>query len=187
MITERDERAIAFIKLFRIVTTNMINEEIYKSDRVCRRRLAELTKQGVLQRQKNLYTKEHIYSARKINTKQLKHHLLRATFYLQLKKMATIDRILVEPELGTIQPDALIVCKYQGKSYFFTLEVETSNNTIDITKYNRFGAGEYQQYFKVMPFVVYITDKHIDQAKVSFKYVRINLTLDNLIDLFGPT
>lgn len=176
MITPRDEIALDFIEKFGVATTNQIDKIAYNNTRVCQKRLTSLVKLGVLLRCKNLYTKEYLYSTKKINLKQLKHKLLRNEFYLKLLQIANVKMASVEESIGAIKPDAIFICSSlkTGKGYFLALEVESSNNTINVSKYEQYRA---ENPSKPMPLVIYITNKRIPET--NFKYVKLDLEMNN--------
>lgn len=177
MITARDEKAIEFIDVFGIATTKQINEVAYGNMRVCQRRLTVLNKMGVLYRENNLYTKEYLYSMKKPNLKQLKHKLIRNDFYIKLRTFSDVLLHQVEQPLGCIRPDGTFIISLDktGKQLFLALEVESSNNTINVTKYEKLALSGQ----KPMPLVVYVTAKNIPVSK-HFKWVKVSPSLSNL-------
>ena len=186
MVTGRDQQAIDYIENLQVLTTKTINELVYNNMRVCQRRLACLTDEKVLIREKNLYSKENIYSTKPINPKQLRHKLARVDFYMALSKIANVKQFLVEPDLESIRPDALTLCQSNknGKGTFFSLEVETSNNRVNMVKYEAFLEKHYDKYFKIGKDrfkVVVVTSKLI--PKTSFQVVKIKPDLSNISDV----
>lgn len=188
MITDRDQMALDFINNLKVVTTKQINDVIYNNMRVCQRRLSTLTRSGVIYRSKNLYSKEYVYSSKPINPKQLRHKLARTEFYLELTKLANVKQFVVEPDMDNIRPDALVLChgnKAQNGT-FFALEIETSNNRVNMHKYEVFLENYYDKYFlgtKDKFFVACVTSKVI--PKTSFKVIPIRPDLSNLSDVIA--
>ena len=179
MITERDQVALDFIELFGVATTHQINRVAYNNIRVCQRRLVAMLKDGVVVRESNLYSKEYLYSTKKPNLKQLRHKLLRNEFYIKIREIADVLSCWVEQPLGAARPDAtmIITSKTDKKHYLIAVEIESSNNTINISKYEKMAQSD--DVTIPMPLVVYVTDKNIPQTKY-FKWVKVSPKLDDL-------
>lgn len=188
MVTERDDIALKLINDFGVATTSQLDRLAYNNTRVCQRRLASMTQSGIIFRSPNLYSKEYLYSSSKtVNPKQLKHKLIRTEFYLKLLEIANITNLLVEPQIGNLRPDALIVCKHKktGKGLFFALEVEISNNRINSLKYETFLDRHYDSVFKQGKeffTVVYITHKTL--PKVDYRTIKLSSDLDDIERIF---
>lgn len=188
MVTERDEIALSFIEEFQVATTSQINEVAYDNMRVCQRRMAALVNDGILVRGQSVYTKEYIYSCKPINTRQLRHKLLRVKFYLELRKVADISSFFVEKQLENLRPDGLVIAKHKvtGKDAIFALEVETSNNKVNIKKYDEFVEEHFDKFFDVPPsqfFVAVLTTKPIAKSDV-VKVVRFDKQFTDIEKLF---
>lgn len=180
MITKRDEKALEFIEMFGIATTKQINEVAYGNIRVCQRRLTTLYDMGVLYRTNNLYTKEYLYSMKKPNLKQLKHKLLRNEFYIKLRTFSDVLLCQIEQPLGCIRPDGTFIVSLNknNKQFLLALEVESSNNTINVSKYEKLALSGQ----KPMPLVVYITKKNVPLSR-HFKWVKVSPSLDDLEEI----
>ncbi|OON99123.1 MAG: hypothetical protein ATN35_02110 [Epulopiscium sp. Nele67-Bin004] len=173
MITERDQKAISFVDLMKVATTNQIDRAIYQNRRVAQRRLAEMCNLKVLSRTKNLYSNEYLYAlGGKVNTNQLKHKLVRTDVYLELLDLGTIKMVLVEELYGQVRPDMLVLFEPYGstETFFLAVEIEVSNNTIK-SKYNKLKSSGAR-----MPIVLYITEKKVKGANYDYLIVKPDLS-----------
>lgn len=188
MVTERDEVALSFIEEFQVATTSQINQVAYNNMRVCQRRMAALVNDGILVREQSVYTKEYIYSLKPINTRQLRHKLLRVRFYLELCKVADVESFIVEKQLENLRPDGLVFAKHKqtGKDAVFALEVETSNNKVNIKKYDEFIGEHFDKFFDIPPskfFVAIMTTKPIAKSD-KVRVIKFDNKFTNIERLF---
>lgn len=187
MITSRDKVALNFIANFKMVTPKQVDKVAYNNLKVCYNRLNRLHEDKWLYKAENTVNKGFVYSSERIRTlKQFMHCHIRTEFYLSLKEISEVYHIDVEQRFGSIKPDLLISCMYNGSPYHFFVEVETNANhsSVNYDKYNNFFMHEWRTYFNAKPTVIYVTDKSIDSSKISFDYRHIKADLSNLIDVF---
>lgn len=187
MITERDRIALDFISNFKMVTPKQVNEEVYNNLKVCYNRLNRLHDDKWLYKVENTVNKGFIYSTERIRTlKQFMHCHIRTEFYLSLKEISEVYNINIERTFGSIRPDLLISCMYDGSPYHFFVEVETNANhsSINYKKYQEFFYREWRDYFNTKPTVVYVTDKRVNADKINFEYRHIKTDLSNLMEVF---
>lgn len=188
MITSRDKVALDFITNFKMVTPKQVDKEVYNNLKVCYNRLNRLHDDKWLYKAENTVNKGFIYSCERIRTlKQFAHCSIRTEFYLALKEVSEVYHVDVEQRFGSIKPDLLISCMYNGSPYHFFVEVETNANhsSVNYDKYNKFFLAEYREHFNVKPVVIYITDKRIDSNKIYFDYRHIKTDLSDFINVFN--
>ncbi len=183
MITKRDEAVLTFLQMMRVATTQQINNEVYNNLRVCQRRLTELAKLGEISRVKNKFDKQYVYSLSKtINISQLKHKLLRVDTYLALKQIADIKLAIVEEKYYTAIPDLFVMCSKkdgQGKMILLAIEIETSNNSVNTSKYNSMKALDVP-----MPLVIYISTTNKNLEKANYDYIVVSPDLSDIHKIF---
>lgn len=181
MILEKDRVMLSFLNKFKIATTKQLDTIAYNSPKTCYRRLNKLAQDNIIKKHKNVIGMGNLYTTTRIRTlSQVQHSLTRNDFYIKLSQQATVLDCYVERVYGKVRPDAVIVCVYNGKQYFFLLEVETNGNGhgINIEKYNDFFLSDWRDYFKVKPTIIYVTDKPINK-QCSFEYKILNTNLDD--------
>ena len=187
MITVRDKLALDFIANFKMVTPKQVDKEVYNNLKVCYNRLNRLHDDKWLYKAENTVSKGFIYSCERIRTlKQFMHCYIRTEFYFALKEVSEVYHVDVEQRFGSIKPDLLISCMYNGSPHHFSVEVETNANhsMINYKKYQEFFYREWKNHFNTKPTVVYVTDKSIDSSKIDFEYRHIKTDLSNLMDVF---
>lgn len=188
MVLERDQKMLDWLKMFKLATTQQINDVSYQNMKVCYRRLDRLYKDGLLKREKNALGLGYVYSTERIRSlKQARHCFIRNDFYFKLREHATITDCYTERLYGKVKPDMTVVCKRNGKTYFFLVEVETNSNRhkVNIDKYHEFFLSEWRNHFKVKPTIIYVADKDI-KSEVRFKHQKIDTKLNNFNSIFTP-
>lgn len=177
MITKRDIRAIEFIEKFKVATTDTIAELFYPNTKIAQRRLKIITDNKLLKREREHFTAQYYYYIRKSN--QLKHSLLLTDFYRELNKIATIEHFDSEFIVGDLRSDGLVVYKINGTAYVAFVEVQISNTSIDIAKYEKLHkSAKYKNFFPVFPLIIAITNKNIPDTNL--KVIQINEDIENI-------
>lgn len=185
MITNRDEDMLNWLSEFKLATTNQINSIFYNNISICNKRLLKLCKDKVVNRIKDPYSKQYIYyTKRPKSLLQLKHYYIRNDFYIKLIQLGcSINNCLVEKKFGSIIPDLYISFMYQNKQYTFFVEIERSEQKINVKKYNRFYVCEYEEFLTQEIPVIYITHKKIPLCNYCTVVVQENLC--NIEDIFN--
>ena len=188
MVTDRDRIALDFISQFNMVTASQVDKVAYNNIKITYNRLNRLHEDKLIYKTRNTINKGFIYSTDRVRTlKQFMHCFIRTEFYLHLKEVAEVYAVVVDKNYGSIRPDLLISCMYNGSPYHFSVEVETNANhsSVNYDKYNKFFLAEYREHFNVKPSVIYITDKRIDSNKIYFEYRHIKTDLSNFEEVFN--
>lgn len=181
MITERDEKMLEWLLQFKLATTKQINALHYKNITICNKRLLSLTKDKIVRRVRDPYSNQYLYSIKPIKTlSQLKHYYIRNDFYIKLFDIGCQDIFCrsVEKAMGSIIPDMCVSFNYRNKSYIYFVEVERSDNKINVEKYNRFFVQEYEEFITDPVPVIYVTHKKIPRC--NFKTISVNLKLTDI-------
>lgn len=180
MVTNRDQKALDFIKLFKLVTIKQVSHAVYGDTTTANNRLLRLHKDGLLYRRKNAYDGGYCYAVNPIKSlRQYRHYINRTDFYLALiDHGAEIIDIVIDEQKGSIRPDAVIVYRSRGVVRMIALEVETRGDRANVGKYNAYMSNEWQEYFSVRPLIVYMSDRKIEDLK--YENVTIEEDLSNI-------
>lgn len=186
MLTNNDRKALSFLTEFRVATTDQINQVAYNNYWTCIKALKKLTNDKFIKQHKNTIGRGNVYSINRVkDMSQLQHDIFRNEFYLKLISMSDIKQCYVEKVYNSIRPDALFLCDYNNNSYFFLLEVETSNNRhkCNVDKYNEFFLSQWRDHFTIKPIIIYMTDKNVSET-AKFEYRKVSTDLSNFMDIF---
>ena len=186
MITQRDEVMLLWLENFKVATTNQINQLFYKNRTVCNKRLLKLFEDKIIKRTKDPYSNQYIYHIKPLKTlTQLKHYYIRNEFYIKLVDMGCeIEKYVVEKTMGSIIPDLCISFIYNDVKYMYFVEVERSEQKINVSKYNQFFIEDYEEFMTTKIPVVYITHKNIPRC--NYTTIKVSLDLSDISNIF-PT
>lgn len=186
MILERDEIMLEWLSQFKMATPMQINQLFYNNTDTCYRRLRKLNNDGVIKRFNNPIDKGLIYCIQTNRSiKQIQHCITRNEFYIKLLSTCEVIDCIIGRCYDKVIPDGVFVCKKDGKTVRFLLEVETHRNAhaINIDKYNNFFLQDYANHFKTKPIVIYVTNKKMP-TKCSFDYVLLDTNLNNFASIW---
>jgi len=155
MITKRDAQVINFVNQYKVAKTSTL-AMFYSSYQVTTRRLSAIIETGELHRERDGWSSEYIYYIKK--PKQIRHALTITDFYRELSKQVEIKKYIVEPELGSIRPDAVIGFTANGKSHLALLEVELCHKGFNVEKY---ADWDWKKHFPVKPELFIVSDGRI--------------------------
>lgn len=177
MLTTRDLSVVDFLNYYKIASTSTIEQLIYKSKRVCQRRMKELVNEGKVKRTRASLNQEYIYYVKM--PKQWKHSLLVTDFFREFSKTHDIVKFLIEPDFITMRPDAFFSYRQNGRTYIGFLEVELSHKGFDFAKYERFASEETyrQKNIPFMPPVFVIGNVKLPESQ-KVKYLKYELNTD---------
>lgn len=182
MITNRDKKVIEFVDKYKIATTDTIAELFYPNIKVARRRLKAIYDSKLLKRERDHFTAQYNYYTKK--PKQLRHSLLLTEFYRELNKISEIQYFENEYVCDDVRADGIVAFVYRGKGYVGFIEVEISNNGLDVEKYERlYKNGKYINYYpldvlKAFPLIFAVTNKPI--PKTNLKIIEISGDMSNM-------
>lgn len=179
IIKEAEKKVLSYLNEFKIATTDTLADLFYPSLRYAQHRLKQMYDNKLLKRDRDHFTAQYYYYITK--PRQLRHSLLVTHFYRELNKIADIEYFRPEfTHFEGIRPDAFIAYELQGEKDMAFLEVEISNNGLDIEKYERlYKLGEWKGYnFPKFPNIIAITDKNIPNTKL--KIIQISEEISNL-------
>ena len=174
MITKRDSQVINFLNQYKIARTSTLEFLFYPSYQVAARRLSAITKSEEIKRERDGWSSDYIYYIKK--PKQIRHSLMVTDFYREFSKLVEIKKFIIEPNLGSIRPDAIIGFIKEDQSRLVLLEVELSHKGFDAQKYDKW---DWQKYFPIKPDIIIITDYKIPQ--LDYKTHIINTDLKDII------
>lgn len=188
MITPRDQQVLDMIELLNVAKVSQIYRMFYSSlkqgQQTCRKRMKKLYDDKLIKREHSHLNTEYVYYVNKNN--QFNHSLILTEFYVQLHKLAEIDKFEVEQPYGNIRPDGMCICGYRGFTHYFFIEVHISNNKFNQDKYiSYFGSLEWKKYFDVFPKVIVISDKKIDLKPTNLKFIQIQTNCENINKIWG--
>lgn len=181
MVMERDIEVLEFISQFGLVRTDQVDRLAYNQIQVTNRRLKKFVDDKLLKRTKDVYGGGYLYYDRnRISLKQYRHYMIRNELYLKLlDEGCTITSVIVDKQIGSIRPDAILeYTTSTGEYHFIFVEVELRCEKADTAKYNKFFQSEYLEYCHTMPKVVYVTEKRITGAL--FDFVVIDTKLNSI-------
>src|SRR5699024_4780390 len=100
------------------------------------------------------FTMQYHYYIKK--PRQLRHNLLLTDFYRELNKIATINFFDKEFSIEHIRADGLVVYRYKNVNYIAFVEVQISNQPLDVKKYEKlYQSGLYKNKFNgVFPMII---------------------------------
>jgi hypothetical protein len=184
-VTERDRKALEFIKTVGVATTSQIDKAVYRYYRACVRRLQMLADEGRVDRHREGVNHEYIYYLGK-KPQQAEHGLLLTDAYIRLSEMGEILAFDRTPVWGRLKPDAFAAVKRLDGVYLLALEIERmTGNPFNQNKYEQYHAsGIWRRITKEMPRVVVITDKRVKIYPSEIMYVIIPTSLEGLDKIF---
>lgn len=169
-MTDRDYELIEFLNKFKVADTTIIKQFFFPSISTARRRLKILINKKKIKRLRNNINKDYTYFTKE--PKQLKHSLEVINFYSKMSKKYNITNFKTEPNLGSIQPDAIFTFIDNEKTHLACLEVELSNKGADIKKYEKFyNSNEYKNYFPIFPKLFIVSKQQIAHSKLDIVVV----------------
>lgn len=180
MITKRDRTVIEWLEKFGVAKTDTIAEIFYPNIKVARRRLKAIYDANLLKREREHFTSQYYYYTKK--PQQLYHKILLTDFYKDLNKKVNIKLFENEYVCEDIRADGLVAYEINNETYIAFVEIQISNQPLDIAKYDRlYRSGKYKLHFKTnnFPLVIAITNKN-NIPKTNFKIIRINEDMSNL-------
>ncbi|MFT9497038.1 hypothetical protein [Anaerosolibacter sp.] len=182
MITSRDMTVIEAIEKYKIMRTSTIAKLYFPSLLMAQKRLKIMYENNELNRMRDLIANEYCYYINK--PKQWKHSLLLTDFYGTASQLMDIVSFENEVIVEDIRADGLMAYRNNGKGYISFIEVQISNEPLDIDKYKRLlYSGAYKERFKgVFPRIIAITNKKIPQTK-DLMIIQVKEDLSNAADI----
>ena len=176
LLTSRDFEVVDFLNYYKVATASTIETMIYKSKRVCQRRLKALYDAKKVNRMRSDLNSEYIYYLKL--PKQWKHCLCVTEFMKDFSNKYKIEKFILTPDFKTIIPDAMI-SYYNEKNQLCIalLELERANKGFDYNKYERFSMS--QSYKSVglpfMPPVFVVTKAKTINSSSNVKFIKYDL------------
>jgi hypothetical protein len=146
-------------------------------------KLNALIKEGTLNRKRNDINSKYYYYIGK-SPAQVQHKLMLTELYVRFCQIYGIDNVECYPEwteLQGIRPDAFIKLILGRRINLYFIEVQISNNPVDILKYERaYQVNKQERIFPpgVFPTVVFVTDKKISLASKNFDVIVMDTKLN---------
>lgn len=197
MISERDQRAIDFVRQFGAANTSQILQIYFRGDKkpppnqallIMRKRLKKLVDDKVLKRKRYHLNMEYIYYTKWTN--QIHHKIIIADFYLKLLSMGgEIIRFGNEEQLDGLRPDAVVEYKINKQTHWFFLEVQL-NNSFNQQKYeDYYNSRKYTSIFSInghstFPKVVIVANKKFLLHTSRITYIMLPIDLEEMERVF---
>lgn len=183
IITKRDEEIIKFLNDYKCANTSTIANIFFNgSTRPCNRRLKNLREHGFIKSSQEFVCLEQIHYINKKPT-QLKHSCIVSNFIGELyKNNIEILKTKVEFKIGSVRSDLLLVCKIDGKTKIFFIEVCNTKN-FDLDKYLKLkNSYIWKEYFPVFPSIIVVSDKPYKDNK-TLNIINMSLDLNNFLNI----
>lgn len=163
---------ISFIEALGAADTNQIDRLFFNRLRIAQRRLKRITEESDIKRCRDPVTNRYIYYTSKA---QLQHKLIRTELYLRMKQgPGNILNFATEYTIDNVRADAFVIYECLKKVYLMFVEVQTSNNPVDLAKYESLF---FARKFPVFPRLVVVTDKKVENnSRLTVKIIPTNLS-----------
>jgi hypothetical protein len=191
MITERDRKALGFVREAGVATTYQIQRVAYAGGKyaaiTARKRLAFLAKSSLLKRVRGHSAEEYLYWMEGKAPKQTDHSLLVTEFYVRLMdlpgKIETWER---EPDWGRLRPDAFCELSRGPLHYLFAVEAQRiTGNPFNQDKYEQYYAsGEWRKHWPKFPRVIVITDRPPKITTTNIMFIILPSSLEGVETIF---
>lgn len=177
IITDRDEKIIEFLNIFKVATTSTIATIFFNgSKRPCSRRLKYLREHGFIKSSQEFICLEQIHYINKKPT-QLKHNTIISNFIGKLhSENINILKLKKEFKIDSVRCDLLVVCEVDKKVQIYMVEV-CNTKPFDLDKYIKLKRyGNWDKTFPVFPTIISISNKPVKTSK-EINIIKYNLEL----------
>jgi predicted transcriptional regulator len=157
MLAERDYKIAEFIREFRAVYSDHVEQVFNMSEVRANKRLRELVKEKLVKRKRDALTPKYVYFV----DKPTLHKVLITELYTRLLKAGGIlMQFKRSPKCSSMIPDAFFEYQLHGYRYFVFVEVQLSNGTLDTEKYEKyFESREWKKDLPAFPRVLVVGDR----------------------------
>ena len=179
VLTDRDNNILEFLQIYKCATTSTLANIFFNgSKRPCSRRLKHLREHGFINSSQEFVCLEQIHYINKKPT-QLKHSTILTNFIglLYLNNVELL-KTKVEYSIEHLRSDMLLVCKINGKTQIFFIEV-CNTKKFDIKKYLKLKeSSNWRKVFPVFPEIIVISNKPVE-TDPRLDIIEIDLELNN--------
>ena len=179
LLTDRDQQIIDFLSEYKCANTSSIADIFFNgSKRPCSRRLQLLREHGFIKSSQEFVCLEQIHYINRKPT-QLKHSSILSSFIgLIYKNDIEILKSKVEFKIENVRSDLLLVCKINGKTKIYFIEV-CNTKKFDIKKYLKLKeSNTWRKVFPVFPEIIVISNKPVETDQ-RLDIIEIDLELNN--------
>lgn len=185
ILTNRDQEILNFLNEYKCANTSTIANIFFNgSKRPCTRRLKNLREHGFIKSSQDFVCLEQIHYINKKPT-QIKHSTIVTNFIGELyKNNIEILKTKLEFKIDNVRSDLLLVCKVDGKTKIFFIEV-CNTKKFDINKYIKLkNNNNWKEYFPIFPSIIVISNKPVDTNK-DLNIITMDLDLNNFNNIKG--
>jgi hypothetical protein len=166
VLTERDRNIYNHIERYNFASIEQIQKIFFKEQKysydIARRRLNKLVSNDYLKCSRNFITNQNVYYTDTQYKRVSLHSMLLMNYYAELINCnAEIQEFEKEKEWldGKIRSDGYCVYDFNGYRFYNLVEVNASNNKLNLEKYESlYSTGELQKAYGVFPTIVLIDD-----------------------------
>ena len=185
ILTKRDQEIIKFLSDYKCANTSTIANIFFNgSKRSCTRRLKNLREHGFINSSQEFVCLEMVHYIGRRPT-QIKHSTIVSNFIGELyKNNIEVLKSKVEFKIDNVRSDLLLVCKVDGKTKIFFIEV-CNTKKFDLNKYVKLkNNNKWKEYFPIFPSIIVISNKPIDTNK-DLNIITMDLDLNNFNNIKG--
>ena len=185
ILTDRDNQIIEFLQNYKIANTSTIANIFFNgSKRPCTRRLKHLKEHGFINSSQEFVCLEMVHYIGRRPT-QIIHSTIVTNFIGELhKNNIEVLKSKVEFKIDNVRSDLLLVCKVDGKTKIFFIEV-CNTKKFDLNKYTKLKQNnKWKEYFPIFPSIIVISNKPVDTNK-DLNIIIMDLDLNNFNNIKG--
>jgi predicted transcriptional regulator len=183
MLVERDYKIADFIREFKAVYADHV-EQVFKMSEVrANKRLRALVKEKVVKRKQDTNTPKYVYYTEKPTT----HKLLITDLYTRLLRAGgVLVQFKRSPKLSGLIPDAYCEYKLNGYRYFMFVEVQISNGNLDTEKYEKyFESRQWKNDFPAFPRIVVVGNRNFEiRSRNKLNFIVVDLGFVDFRNIF---
>lgn len=186
-ITQRDTEIVNFVREFKAVNSNVIQELYFPSVNMCNKRLKILTEMRKLNRYRKDILQEYTYYIGKRPT-NIKHSSTIANVYSKFKCNKEIQIVKYKKEYPIkyangkeLRTDLMVICRYNNRIYPLLIEADLSHRYKE--KYTEYIQQDYyKNKFMVKPIIISISNFE-PASSIDIHWIKLN-ELDKLENIF---
>ena len=177
-LTERDYAIIRFLKDVKVAYTSTIDILFFNSLRACQNRLKKLVEYKYIKCfRPDIFSQNIYYVGARCNN--WKHKIVFSNLLKKLKEIGIeVIKYVTPMNISNIIADGFIAIKNNGVNQIYLVEVELTKY-FNINKYeDLYYHRKYKEKFPIMPSILVISDKKINNtnSKLSIKKCGLNLS-----------
>lgn len=176
-LTENDSKAIDFLNNFKVATTTILINEIYKNYNVGTRRLKKLVDEGHINRERTS-TGEWVYFIKKSNYLQQDILITECITHL-ISTGVNVEHIAYDKSIGNINIQTLLGVSYKDIKMLLIIQCNMLD-CFDIEMWEEFFENKkYKEVLPIKPILVVIDNKPIQESK-NFTMIKLNRNMTNI-------